>query len=68
MRLVYGRVAVTVERPQVDRVRGAASRAAHPQKPIASGDGGADRGRTLCKSQRSLSIGANQIGRLTTVK
>jgi hypothetical protein len=35
-------VTVPIERAQIDRVRGSAGRTPHPQKPIASGDGGAD--------------------------
>jgi hypothetical protein len=41
----HGRVVVTVERAHVDRVCGAAGRAAHPQEPITGGNGGADRRR-----------------------
>jgi len=41
----HGRVGVTIECAQVDSLDSAASRAPHPQIPIARGDGGADRRR-----------------------
>jgi hypothetical protein len=47
--LIRGRshpsVVLTIERPQIDCIDHPAGRAAHPQKPIARFNGGADRGR-----------------------
>jgi hypothetical protein len=38
----YRRVGMTVQRPKVNCIDGPASRAAHPQKPMAGGNGSAD--------------------------
>jgi hypothetical protein len=38
METSHGRIAMSIERAQVDRVRGAAGWAAHPQEPKTRGD------------------------------
>ncbi len=52
----HSRVAVTIERAKIDCVRGAASRAAYPQKPIPGGDRGADRRREQHRHALDLAL------------
>ncbi len=55
------RVAVAIERAQVDRVDRAAGRTARPQQPIADSDGGADCRRPRLRKILAIALIAGSL-------